>query len=98
MRRPAVDRANFQRRLLLDAVAQASAGYWRRRSAAFEAAAPRPADFNGSGTRAELAAAAHRCHQVAAACRARAFVCERLGADDLEAAADIELVLAEAPA
>ncbi len=93
--RRSVDLANFARRLVLDAVAQASAGYWRRRSAAFEAAAPRPADFNGRATRADLAAARARCLATADACRAKAFVVERYGLGD-DVAREVADELAEA--
>lgn len=64
--------ARLAARVLTDALAEGTDAYWQRRAEAFEKAAPRPGDFNGRATPAELAARAERCRATAAACRARA--------------------------
>lgn len=64
--------AHFRARVLADALAEATANYWRRRAAILEDAAPRPGDFTGRATAEQLAEAGRRCHEAAAACRARA--------------------------
>lgn len=60
---------HFRRRVLQDALNEATAAYWHRRAAAFDAARPRPGDFHGRATRAQLAAADTRLAAQAAACR-----------------------------
>lgn len=66
--------AQFTGRLLADAMAEATSGYWHRRGQQFLDAAPRAGDFNGRATRAELAERHERCRATAAACFARARV------------------------
>lgn len=63
---------HFQRRVLLDALLEAWGPYWERRAEAFEAARPRPEDYHGRATPAELRAQWQRLTEIAAACRARA--------------------------
>lgn len=63
---------HFRGRVLQDALQEATAVYWERRAQTFEDAAPRPADFNGRATRAELAERAASCLGAARACRAHA--------------------------
>lgn len=65
---------HFTYRLLRDAHNDATAVYWRRRAAMFEWARPRPGEFHGQATRAELDAADARCQAAAQACLARAGV------------------------
>ena len=65
---------HFRGRVLQDALTEATAAYWERRAQVFEAAAPRPGDYHGRASRAELQAAHDRCHATAKACRARAQV------------------------
>lgn len=65
---------HFQRRVLQDALADGTAAYWRRRAETFEAARPRPTDYHGQATRADLAARDARCREAAEACRKRAGV------------------------
>ena len=60
---------HFRLRVLQDALTEATAAYWKRRAQAFEDAAPRPGDFNGRASRAELQEAYDRCHETALACR-----------------------------
>lgn len=68
-----VDRAvQHHQRVLADALAEATSTYWERRAEAFENAAPRPGDYPGMATAADLSAARERCLSTAAACRARA--------------------------
>lgn len=39
---------HFQRRVIQDAIADASMAYWRRRAATFDWARPRPGDYLGT--------------------------------------------------
>ena len=64
--------AHFTARVLADAMSEGTAIFWERRARELEAAAPRPGDFRGRATEAELAEAGRRCREAAAACRARA--------------------------
>lgn len=59
-------------RAVQDSITNALGWQLRRRADIFEAAAPRPDDFNGQATEADLAAAGDRCRGVAAALRSRA--------------------------
>lgn len=65
-------RAHFNARVLADCLSEATASFWHRRADAFTEAAPRPGDYLGRATPAELSAARQRCLEAAAACRARA--------------------------
>lgn len=69
--------AQLAARVLTDALAEGTAAYWERRGKSFEGAAPKPGDFNGRATPAEIAERAERCRATAAACRARASLEER---------------------
>ncbi|MDK9347951.1 hypothetical protein [Propionibacterium freudenreichii] len=62
----------FARRVIADALCEASARYWAHRADVLEAAAPRPDEFHGRATRDELNAAWIRCHADARRCRAHA--------------------------
>ncbi|MGI8433742.1 MAG: hypothetical protein ACR2LE_03255 [Nocardioidaceae bacterium] len=87
----------FQRRIVRDALAEASASYWLRRAEAFEHAQPRHGDYHGRATRADLQSRYDRLTELAAACRAAAEVA-LLQDDDQQSnaiAADIEAVLKE---
>lgn len=88
--------AHFRARVLQDALAQATAAYWRRRAEVWEAARPRPGDFTGAATTEELAEANMRCAATALACRQRAAV--SLLWDDPDDADLVECCLAEAEA
>jgi len=63
-------------RAVQDAITNALGWQLRRRADRFEAAAPRPDDFNGQATEADLAAARDRCRGVALALRSRAAAIE----------------------
>lgn len=65
-------RAHFNARMLADCLSEATATFWHRRAQALEDAAPRPDDYRGRATAADLSAARQRCEEAAAACRARA--------------------------
>ena len=65
-------RAHFNARVLADCLSEATATFWHRRAQALEDAAPRPGDYVGRATPADLSAARQRCLDAAAACRARA--------------------------
>ena len=63
-------------RAVQDAITSNLGWQLRRRADIFEAAAPRPDDWNGQATEADLAAARDRCHGVALALRSRAAAIE----------------------
>jgi hypothetical protein len=63
-------------RVVQDAITNALGWQLRRRADLFLAAAPRPEDFNGQATEADLAAARDRCRGVAVALRSRATAIE----------------------
>lgn len=65
---------HFRLRVLSDALAEATSAYWLHRAEQFEAAAPRPGDFTGRATAADLDALGRRCRARAEACRQRALV------------------------
>lgn len=79
---------HMTRRLLQDAVNEALAATWERRAAAFLAARPRPGDYRGRATDADLRQRWQRLTEVAQACRARAAVSRRHEGID----ADVEAV------
>ncbi len=83
---------HFQRRLIADALAEATSDYWGRRAEAFEWARPSLADFPGGATLDQRRAKWRELTEVATACRNRAAV-SLLQADDL--AAEVDLVLEE---
>lgn len=64
--------ANFQRRVLQDALNEATRSYWLRRAETFEDAKPRLGEFHGAAIPAELSRQWNRAHQTAEACRNRA--------------------------
>lgn len=72
---------HFQHRVVQDALNDASAYYWDRRADDFEAARPKPGDYPGKATLADLRAADVRCREAAEACRkrARVAVLDRIG-------------------
>ena len=63
-------------RAVQDAITSNLGWQMRRRADLFEAAAPRPDDFHGQATEADLAAARDRCRDVALALRSRAAAIE----------------------
>ncbi|GAB6983519.1 hypothetical protein [Nocardioides pyridinolyticus] len=63
---------HFRQRVLQDALTEATATYWLRRAEQFEAAKPRPGDFHGLLTPAELSAKWSELDSIARACRVRA--------------------------
>ncbi len=84
----------FRARFLADLLAQGMAVTYDHRASMFEWACPRPDDFNGRATPAELAERAQRCQATAAACRAKAEVLRRYGPPDF-VAAEVTSVLEE---
>jgi hypothetical protein len=62
----------FRHRVVQDAVAEATAAYWRRRAETFQCARPRASDWPGQATAADLAAQDRRLAVIAAACHQRA--------------------------
>lgn len=77
---------HYRRRFLEDMLCSASEVQMLRRAEVFDWASPRPDDFNGRATAADLAARAERCRGVAAAYRAKAAVLRRYGLPDFIAA------------
>lgn len=67
---------HFQRRVIQDALTDATAVYWRRRADTFDWARPRPGEFYGNATRDDLREQDARLAAMARACRARAAACE----------------------
>lgn len=65
---------NFRRRVLADALQEATAAYWRRRSQAFADAMPRPGDYTGRATPEQIEAQRQRIAASALACAQRAAV------------------------
>lgn len=63
---------HFHRRVLQDALNQATRTYWLRRAEQFEDAKPRLDDYHGNATRAELSRQWNLAHETAEACRRRA--------------------------
>ncbi|MFZ2626021.1 MAG: hypothetical protein WAX29_12400, partial [Propionibacterium sp.] len=62
----------FVRRVIADALNEASARYWEHRAEVLADAAPKPGEFHGQATAEELSAAWRRCHRDAARCRQHA--------------------------
>ena len=58
-----------RRRAIQNAIGEALAAAWTRRAEMFDWARPRPGDFIGLATPADLSAADERCAGVALACR-----------------------------
>jgi len=69
---PRIDVDHFGARVLQDALAEATAAYWRKRAADYERARSRPGDYQGQATAAQIAVADARLTAQADACRARA--------------------------
>lgn len=63
---------HFQRRVIQDALADATQLYWLRRAQQFEDARPRSGDYMGRATRQDVAERDARLKEAAEACRARA--------------------------
>lgn len=66
---------HFRLRVAQDALIDGLEATWRRRAAAWEWARPRPDDYAGRATPADLRARDRRCADIAQACRNRAQVC-----------------------
>lgn len=62
----------FARRVIEESLLTGLPASWLRRAADFEAARPRPGDFNGRASAADLAARDRRCSEAAAVCWERA--------------------------
>ena len=71
---------NFRSRVAQDALAEATSNYWISRADTFEEAAPRPGDFTGAATPADLETQRQRLADIVRACRQRAQV-SLLGGD-----------------
>jgi hypothetical protein len=83
----------LQRRLVLEAVETAEAWWWLRRAEEYEAARPRPEEFHGRASRADLSRRWCDLTELAQACRARAAMARR-GVDEDEWAELYEQVVA----
>lgn len=63
---------HFRNRVLQDALAEATAHYWRRRARSFEVALPRPGDFTGRATPEQIEEQRMRVAATILACAQRA--------------------------
>jgi hypothetical protein len=79
---------HFQRRVIADAVLDASATRWLKRAEEFEAARPRHGDFHGQATREQLHARWDELTEIAKACRAKAALLRELDMPDVLAVVD----------
>lgn len=87
-----IDLEQAARRLIREAIAEALPTQWERRAKTFESCRPRPGDYTGAATRAELDALDRRNAVSAAQCRMHAAM---LRGDDLtspEHAPDVALL------
>ncbi|WP_193607139.1 hypothetical protein [Nocardioides lijunqiniae] len=90
------DVERFTRRVILDALNDATRIWWLKRAEDFERAKPRPGDdFNGAATIEELRARWQWCHDTAQACRNKAVL---VPLDAATFQAELESVLDEAAA
>ena len=64
--------STFGRRVLQDALAEATSSYWLNRAQTLDAARSRPGDYVGAASPEDLRRRDDELAQVAAACRARA--------------------------
>jgi len=88
-----VDAENLRRRVLQDALAEGLAATFERRAALFEWACPRPTDFRGGATPADLAERDVRLRADADRCRRHAELLLQTRADAYSD--DVRRVLAE---
>lgn len=79
MRIPDTELNRYRVRWLEQLITEASADYWERRAATFDAARPRPTDYHGRATPADLARQDQRCRDTAAACRSHASLLRQSG-------------------
>lgn len=87
-----IDAQRAQERSILDQLGQATGAHWRRRAAALEWARPRPGDYRGQATAADIEARDQRLADAAAACRQRATAFEQGRLDPIDAAELRELL------
>lgn len=87
---------HFRARALQGALAQATAAYWLRRAAQFEAAKPRLGEFHGQMTPPELSAKWQELDAIVRACRGRASIAHLTG--ESEYAPELVDALAEVAA
>lgn len=78
---PAEYVANFNYRVLQDALNESTVRYWLHRAEVFEWTKPRLDDFHGKATKSDLSARWQRADKDARACRERARLA--LGWDEL---------------
>jgi hypothetical protein len=65
---------HFRGRVLQEALAAALEIHWTRRAEEWERVSPKPGDFVGRASRAEIEERRQRCAAIARACRHRAAV------------------------
>ena len=73
---------SFTKRVVQDALKEATAAYWRRRAAVFRDARPRTGDYNGRATARDLRDRKRRLTAIADACEGRAYFSTRYGTGD----------------
>ena len=71
---------HFRKRVVQDALSEATATYWNTRAKQFEAALDQPGDFTGHATEQVLGERRQRITEIVRACRNRAAV-SLLGGD-----------------
>lgn len=91
MRAQSLDLDHFRHRVLQDALAEATAQYWRRRARALEQALSRPGDYPGRATTEQIAERDERLRAAILACSSRAQMYE----PDEEISAEVYAVLQE---
>ena len=80
----------FAKRVILDALCDASRAWWLKRAEDFERARPVPGEYAGRATREELRQRWRELTEIADACRAKAAVCE-----PSDAATDLDNIWSE---
>lgn len=75
--------AHFVMRMLQDALDSATAEFWVKRATDFESARPKPGEFHGRATPAELNERDRRCREQAQACRDHAQVLASMEFNDI---------------
>lgn len=86
-----LDLGNFTRRLLQDAMSEASAKYWRQRARTLEQALSRPGDYQGQATPEQVAERDERLRAAILACSLRAQLYEL----DADVSEEVDAALAE---
>ena len=90
-----IDWEQARRRFVLDVMHSALPDQWQTRAATFDNARPKPGDYLGRATPAQIAAQDRRCARLAAACRLHAALLRGDDLLDTRHAADVALYVSE---